>query len=227
MRILKWNANGPRAARRKGYEIQLERLDADAGMLPEIRVHPDQLPDEWNPTRGWHVHRHPAEQKGCSGTTTPARTPLMTVGTGIDGEGDPKGRVLITRPWSSASGGPEAHGRRDRAVQAVGRDPETKTETSAARRRFQHRPPRARPLPLEVESRTSGFLPRERTWMKELVDSGWSDVVREEAGDVEGPYTWCSNPGSRSQKRGGDASGRSRTFNRRFRRPRTATLSRS
>ena len=44
--------------------------------------------------------------------------------------------------------------------------------------------------------------------MKDLVDSGWSDVVREEAGDVEGPYTegpytWCSNPGSRSQKRGG------------------------
>ena len=43
--------------------------------------------------------------------------------------------------------------------------------------------------------RTSGFLPHERTWMNDLVDSGWSDVVREEAGDVDGPYTWWSNRG--------------------------------
>ena len=42
---------------------------------------------------------------------------------------------------------------------------------------------------------TSGFLPHERTWMNDMVASGWHDMVREHAGDVDGPYTWWSNRG--------------------------------
>ena len=97
MRILTRNVNGLRAALRKGCETHVERPDADACMLQEIRVLPEQPPDAWNPPLGWHVHRHPAERKGCSGTATLARTPLEMVGTGIDGKDDPEGRVLVTR----------------------------------------------------------------------------------------------------------------------------------
>jgi exodeoxyribonuclease-3 len=43
--------------------------------------------------------------------------------------------------------------------------------------------------------KTSGFLPHERAWIGGLLDSGWTDFVREEAGDVDGPYTWWSNRG--------------------------------
>ena len=53
MRILTWNVNGLRAALRKGYESHIARLDPDACMLQEIRVLPEQLPDEWNPPEGW------------------------------------------------------------------------------------------------------------------------------------------------------------------------------
>ncbi|MEM6393017.1 MAG: exodeoxyribonuclease III [Planctomycetota bacterium] len=41
----------------------------------------------------------------------------------------------------------------------------------------------------------SGYLPHERAWMTRLVGSGWSDLVREAYGEVEGPYTWWSNRG--------------------------------
>ena len=43
--------------------------------------------------------------------------------------------------------------------------------------------------------KNSGFLPHERKWMNGLVASGWSDLVRADAGDVDGPYTWWSNRG--------------------------------
>ena len=41
----------------------------------------------------------------------------------------------------------------------------------------------------------SGFLPHEREWFGGLLELGWRDVVREEAGDVDGPYSWWSNRG--------------------------------
>ena len=43
--------------------------------------------------------------------------------------------------------------------------------------------------------KTSGFLPHERAWFSELLDTGWHDVIREYAGDVQGPYSWWSNRG--------------------------------
>jgi exodeoxyribonuclease-3 len=50
---------------------------------------------------------------------------------------------------------------------------------------------------------TSGFLPHERTWINELVESGWHDIVRDHAGDVDGPYTWWSQRGqARATNRG-------------------------
>lgn len=38
----------------------------------------------------------------------------------------------------------------------------------------------------------SGFLPGERQWLSELLDSGWVDVVRVLHPDVAGPYSWWS-----------------------------------
>ena len=38
----------------------------------------------------------------------------------------------------------------------------------------------------------AGFLPQERQWLTELLDSGWVDVVRRMHPDVAGPYAWWS-----------------------------------
>jgi exodeoxyribonuclease-3 len=49
----------------------------------------------------------------------------------------------------------------------------------------------------------SGFLPHERQWFTELLDTGWHDLVRDHAGDVDGPYSWWSNRGqARAKNRG-------------------------
>jgi exodeoxyribonuclease-3 len=46
-----------------------------------------------------------------------------------------------------------------------------------------------------ANSETSGFLPHERQWMGKLIGSGWHDLIREQFGDVPGPYSWWSNRG--------------------------------
>ena len=38
----------------------------------------------------------------------------------------------------------------------------------------------------------AGFLPSERQWLTELIESGWVDVVRSVHPDVAGPYSWWS-----------------------------------
>lgn len=43
--------------------------------------------------------------------------------------------------------------------------------------------------------KNSGFLPEERAYLTKWVDSGWVDLGREYAGEVEGPYTWWSMRG--------------------------------
>ena len=49
----------------------------------------------------------------------------------------------------------------------------------------------------------SGFLPHERAWFGELLGTGWHDLIREHAGDVDGPYSWWSNRGqARARDRG-------------------------
>lgn len=176
-------------------------------MLQEIRVLPEQLPDAWNPPDGWNVHWHPAQRKGYSGTATLARQPVERIGTGIDGEDDPEGRVLVTRiedvtlvniylPAGASS--PEAQQRKEAWMARF------EPWADALRRK-------RKPVLIAGDfniarcehdiyhwrsnGKTSGFLPHERDWMNRLVASGWYDTVRESAGDVDGPYTWWSNRG--------------------------------
>lgn len=40
--------------------------------------------------------------------------------------------------------------------------------------------------------RSPGFLPHEREWVAQQLDSGWSDVCRELTPAVDGPYSWWS-----------------------------------
>jgi len=207
MRILTWNVNGLRAAIRKGYESHVERLEPDACLLQEIRVLPEQLPAAWNPPEGWNVHWHPARRKGYSGTATLARAPLEHIGTGIDGAEDPEGRVLVTRmedvelvniylPAGASS--PEAQDRKDRWIEEFkpwAEELRTRKSPVLLAGDFNIARSELDIYHWKSNRKTSGFLPHERDWMNQLVDSGWSDVVREEAGDVDGPYTWWSNRG--------------------------------
>ncbi|MEM8739680.1 MAG: exodeoxyribonuclease III [Planctomycetota bacterium] len=208
MRITTWNVNGLRAAVRKGLAEQLEAIAPDVLLLQEIRVRPDQLPTEWAEPEGWHVTWHPAEKAGYAGTAVWSRPPHQVVATGLDdGAPDDEGRVLRVKV-----GGVQAvsvylpSGSSSPARQEAKEAWMTRCMPWAQKLRRAQTPTvlggdlniahTERDLFYAKSNRNqSGFLPHERAWFGELLGSGWRDLVREEAGEVDGPYSWWSNRG--------------------------------
>ena len=206
MRITTWNVNGLRAALRKGFAEHIDTIAPDVLMLQEVRALPEQLPAEWAAPDGWHVHWHPAERKGYSGTAVWSRHPMQVLGTGMDDD-DPEGRLLRVRvegielvnvylPSGSSSDERQQHKEtwmdefmtwtqqlvKSRKTVVIGGDlniAHTEHDIFYAK----------------SNEKTSGFLPHERAWFGDLLETGWHDLVREHCGDVQGPYSWWSNRG--------------------------------
>ena len=110
MRITTWNVNGLRAALRKGFADHLAQIAPDVILLQEVRSLPEQLPEVWQQPVGWHVHWHPAQKKGYSGTAILSRQPLEVLGTGIDQAPDLEGRVIHARVCRQDQAGQEQEG---------------------------------------------------------------------------------------------------------------------
>jgi exodeoxyribonuclease-3 len=216
MRITTWNVNGLRAAIRKGLAEHLEEIQPDLLLLQEIRVRPDQLPAEWASPPGWHVTWNPAEKPGYAGTAVWSREPHTVVGRGLDGDGcDPEGRVLrvkvagvqaVSVYLPSGSSSPERQAIKEEWMQrflpwaAKLRRARTPTLLGGDLN-IAHTP---RDIFYAKSNETqSGFLPHERRWFSQLLGTGWRDLVREHAGDIDGPYSWWSNRGqARAKDRG-------------------------
>lgn len=209
MRITTWNVNGMRAACRKGFFDQIEVIQPDVLLLQEVRVKPEQLEAAVATPEGWHVTWHSAERPGYAGTAVWTRQPHKVVATGLDdGEPDVEGRVLrvkvdgvqvVSVYLPSGSSSPvrqeakeawmarfmpwAAKLRRARTPTLVGGDlniAHTERDIFYAK----------------SNQNQSGFLPHEREWFGQLLsDVGWRDLVREHAGDIDGPYSWWSNRG--------------------------------
>ncbi len=207
MRVATWNVNGLRAAIRKGIDSWLDEIKPDVLLLQETRCLPEQLPEAWQLPAHWHVAWNPAQRKGYAGTAVFSRRPINVLHTGIDGEDDPEGRLLrvdvdgvdlVSVYLPSGSSSEAAQQRKEAWMIRFGQ-----WMTTLKRRR--------RPVIVggdlniarderdifhwRSNQQTSGFLPHERDWINTLVDSGWRDLLREHAGDVEGPYTWWSQRG--------------------------------
>jgi len=214
MRVLTWNVNGLRAAVRKGLPDWIASIDPDVILLQEIRCRPDQLDADF-PLSHWNTVWNPAERPGYAGTAILSRRPMTVLNTGIDGNKDPEGRVirvdvdgvdLISVYLPSGSSNEDAQRRKNLWMESF-----APWLTTLRRRR--------RPVILggdlniarderdifhwKSNRDTSGFLPHERIWMNGIVQSGWADLIRDHAGDVQGPYSWWSNRGqARSLDRG-------------------------
>ena len=212
LRITTWNVNGLRAALRKGFGDCLAQLAPDVLLLQEIRCQPDQLPAEWAAPTGWHVRWRPAQKAGYAGTAIWSRFPLEVLAEGLDdGAGDPDGRVLVAQVCGvivasvylpSGSSGPERQAYKD-----VWLDRFLPWAAKLAERRA--------PVVLGGDlniahterdifyatgnQNNSGFLPHERAWFGRLLGAGWTDFVRQQFGDRDGPYSWWSNRGQARQ----------------------------
>ena len=221
MRITTWNVNGLRAALRKGFSEHLQQIAPDVILLQEVRARPEQLPDGWATPKGWHVTWHPAVKPGYAGTAVWSRRPHKLLARGLeDGIDDDEGRVLrvqtddpqgkpvrvasVYLPSGSSSDArqqskeawmkrfaPFAEGlRRARTPTLIGGD----LNIAHTERDLYY---------AKSNQKQSGFLPHEREWFGTLLDTGWHDLVREHAGDVDGPYSWWSNRGqARAKDRG-------------------------
>ncbi len=220
LRVTTWNVNGLRAALRKGFADQLDRLAPDVLLLQEVRATPEQLPEPWAQPPGWHVTWHPAQKLGYAGTAVWSRMPHRVVATGLahgtrsrrGAADDPDGRVLrvaldeLSRPLQVAS----------IYLPSGSSSPQRQTAKEAWMEAFFPWAQRARrgrsPLILggdfniahteadiwnpKGNAKNSGFLPHERDWFgRVLDDAGWHDAVRRHAGEQQGPYSWWSNRG--------------------------------
>ncbi|MBT3604801.1 MAG: exodeoxyribonuclease III [Candidatus Latescibacteria bacterium] len=206
MRIITWNVNGLRAAIRKGIQDHINTLNPDVILFQEVRALPEQLPKEWADPEGWHVIWHPAQKKGYAGTAVWSRHPITKHDRGI-GTKDTEGRVLhvstagidvVSVYLPSGSSGDERQN--------------IKEQWMAQFRPWADKLKRKRKPVLmggdfnivhterdifyaKGNAKTSGFLPHERAWIGDLIDSGWHDFLRESVGDIQGPYSWWSNRG--------------------------------
>jgi exodeoxyribonuclease-3 len=175
--------------------------------LQEIRTFPEQLTRDLANPDGWFVEWHPARKPGYSGTAIWSRFPIRVMQRGLskrdlDLEGrliecEVSGMRVVSVYLPSGSSGAHRQKVKDQWMPAFSR---------WARRRLKGQPvviggdlnvahTENDIFYAAANCETSGFLPHERYWMGQLIESGWHDLIREQFGDVPGPYSWWSNQG--------------------------------
>ncbi|GAB2639642.1 exodeoxyribonuclease III [Gordonia jinhuaensis] len=212
------NVNGIRAAvsvrneHNPGLLAWLKESDSDHVLLQEIRATEDQARAALAPALddGWHLVMADSTVKGHAGVGILSREPAIAhrVGFGsdeFDGTGryleadftQPDGRGLTVAsvyvPKGAADG--EKYEEKFRFLGAF-----ADHLGSLARKRRDvviggdwNIAPTERDLKnWKGNQKNPGFLPAERAWVADVLDTGWIDVVRQIEGDVSGPYSWWS-----------------------------------
>lgn len=207
-RVISLNANGIRAAARKGFFEWLVNQNADAVCIQETKAQVHQLTDDCFTPAGYHCYYEDAVKKGYSGVAIYARQKPAKVirGFGIE-EFDDEGRYIEARFGDinvvsvylpSGSSGDHRQAAKYRFLDAF-----TVHLNKLQRRRSEyilcgdwniaHKE-----IDLKnwrANRKNSGFLPEEREWMDELLGQHrYVDAFRQ-INSKEHQYTWWSNRG--------------------------------
>lgn len=221
-RIVSVNVNGIRAAHRKGMGEWLAQREVDILALQEVRAPGEILSKIVNemteaagvPADTWHVVEDEAAAKGRAGVAILSRKAPTAVRTGI-GEGLPED----TGRWIEADF-TLGDGSTLTVVSVYVHSGEVGTERQEHKMRFlqnmlEYLPQLAQRsehvlvvgdmnvghTELDIKNwkgnrKNSGFLPEERVFFDQYFgETGYVDVARHLAGEVEGPYTWWSYRG--------------------------------
>lgn len=207
-RVVSLNANGIRAAARKGFFEWLDGQGADVVCIQETKAQEHQLEDPVFRPDGYHCFYEDAEKKGYSGTAIYVRQKPKKVVRGYgDEEFDNEGRYLevqldginvVSLYLPSGSSKEERQQAKYRCMETFGEHLK-----KVRRKRSQtiicgdwniaHKEEDLKNW--KSNRKNSGFLPEERAWMDEVFGPiGFVDAFR----TIEQPehsYTWWSNRG--------------------------------
>lgn len=205
MKIITYNVNGIRSAINKNWLAWLQAADADVVCLQEIKATPGDLTDlSLIEQLGYEHYWYPAEKKGYSGTAIfTKQTPLkVEYGCGIS-DYDREGRNIrvdfgdvsvMSVYFPSGSSGDERQTFKYRFMD----------EFSQYLAHLQKDCPKLvvsgdynichRPIDIhnpKSNANSSGFLPEEREWMENFINSGYIDTFRHLNQEPHN-YTWWS-----------------------------------
>jgi len=205
MKIITYNVNGIRAAIRKDWIQWLKTVDADIICLQEIKASPDQLIDLLLiEALGYEHYWFPAEKKGYSGTAILTRhTPLhVAYGCGIDVY-DKEGRMIradfetfsvMSVYFPSGSSGDTRQNFKYQFLSDFQQYSNKLLTTypnlivsgdyNICHRAIDIHNPKS-------NANSSGFLPEERAWMENFINSGYIDTFRHLHPEPH-QYTWWS-----------------------------------
>jgi exodeoxyribonuclease-3 len=207
-RVISLNANGIRAAARKGFFEWLDTQNADVVCIQETKAQVHQLGDEIFSPQGYHCYYEDAIKKGYSGVAIYSKHKPKKVVRGYgDAEFDAEGRYLevqlngvsvVSVYLPSGSSGDERQQAKFRCLESF-----TGQLHKLRRRRAEaiicgdwniaHKEIDLKNW--KANQKNSGFTPEERAWM-DLVfgEYRWVDAFREIQTAAE-QYTWWSNRG--------------------------------
>lgn len=214
MRVISFNANGIRAAARKGFYDWLPQQEADVVCVQETKAQVDQLGDPVFHPDGYHCYYCDAEKKGYAGTALYVRREPdeITKELGFD-EFDREGRwcearfgdlVIASLYLPSGSSSEERLAAKMRfhelflphlrELKDSGRRVIVCGDWNTAHKEIDLRNWRS-------NQKNSGFLPEERAWLDKVFDEvGMVDAFRVVHPDTPDLYTWWSNRGRAWEK---------------------------
>ncbi len=216
MKVISYNVNGIRAAINKDWLAWLQATDADIVCLQEIKATPEQIADIYLIKElGYHHFWYPAQKKGYSGTAILTKKQPLHVeyGCGIE-DYDNEGRIIradfeefsvISAYFPSGSSGEERQAFKYRFLNDFNiyihklkqKFPNLLIcgDYNICHRAIDIHNPKS-------NANSSGFLPEEREWMEQFINSGFVDTFRHLNPDPH-HYTWWSyRAGARAKNLG-------------------------
>jgi len=217
MRVISYNVNGIRAAIKKGFVEWLSENPADIICLQETKATKEDVDTSEIEKLGYTSYWFSAQKKGYSGVAifTKIKPDNVVYGTGIE-QSDFEGRVIqadfgpitiVNAYFPSGTSGDERQNYKYQWLsefeQYLGALRKKRPQLivvgdyNIAHREIDIHDPKG-------NKKSSGFLPEERAWMDQFLDSGWLDTYRHLHPAVVGGYTWWSQrfPSVRLQNKG-------------------------
>lgn len=208
MRIMTLNANGIRAAARKGFFDYLQTTNTDVVCIQETKAQIHQLTDSVFSPEGYHCYYEDAEKKGYSGVAVYSRIKPQKIRRGIgikefDREGrylevDLPGITVASLYLPSGTSGEERLDYKLRFHDAF------YDKLAQLRRRRRHVVvcgdwnTAHKEIDLKnwrPNQKNSGFLPVERAWLDKVFEPKFLVDAFREVNEEPHQYTWWSNRG--------------------------------